>query len=81
MSFDACPCCHRRDGLTSGGCLYCSTRTYCAACGKLVACGCGHEVDAHACPSVIAVGTYEVIPLVSVIAVGTYEAIPLVEAS
>ena len=63
MSFDACPCCHRRDGLTSGGCLYCSARTYCAACGRLLVCGCGHEVEVHACPNTVLAGTVEPVPM------------------
>lgn len=61
MSFDACSCCGRRDGLTSGGCLHCSARTYCA-CGQLVGCGCGRSFFVHACPSVTFVGLFEPIP-------------------
>lgn len=60
--FDACPCCYRRDGLTSGGCLYCSARTYCM-CGQLLMCGCGREADPHACPNVMSIGTVEAVPM------------------
>jgi hypothetical protein len=64
--FDGCPCCYRRDGFTSGGCTYCSARTYCA-CGAIVSCSCGYAIEAHSCPCVIVTGT--------VTAVGTVEPI------
>lgn len=63
MSFDSCACCGRRDGLTSGGCLYCGMRTYCASCGQLLACGCGHASGAHACPAVTFHGIVEAVPI------------------
>lgn len=74
MSFtDSCPCCGRRDGLTSGGCVYCSARTYCA-CGQLVSCGCGRAFSVHACPSIVFVGLFE--PCPSIVFVGLFEPIP-----
>ena len=63
MSFGGvCPCCYRHDGLTSGGCTYCTMRTHCAACGRLLSCGCGHKIEVHACPNVTVVGTTMLVP-------------------
>ena len=68
--FDACSCCGRPDGLTSGGCLYClAVRTYCI-CGQLLACGCGRTLTTHACPCVVSVGTFEAIPTLPLAEVG-----------
>lgn len=58
----SCPCCGQRDGLNTGGCLYCTARTYCAACWHLLSCSCGHKIGEHTCPNVTVVGTTEIIP-------------------
>jgi len=57
-----CPCCGRFGGLTSGGCLYCGTRTGCGACGQILTCGCGRRLGEHACPNVVPADGVEVVP-------------------
>ena len=52
----SCPCCGRRDGLSSGGCLHCVARVFCA-CGQLLACGCGQAIAEHHCPNVVLTST------------------------
>jgi hypothetical protein len=61
-----CNCCGRRDGITSGGCLHCGSRTTCAACGRVLSCNCGREVEMHACPNVQVVSAVLVTPTIIV---------------
>ena len=64
MSDGTCRCCFRRDGITSGGCVYCSSQTLCGLCSRLLSCGCGRQLEAHVCPNILIVRTVVATPVV-----------------